>query len=207
MGENNWVNTRPAEVAPIAVVGFLGMADEKTPPVDSAAAADAAAPKAETPAADSKTSPKAAPKAAAGAEAKAAPKAAAKKEKPPALEDKPFTEFIEQHFIPSLETALKEKGLDDVELTLKQQPLGVFGVSDGESYWHVKGKWQQGDRQFNIAFTQDSITSPKLFYFADKGSQPSTIEQFMGDERKITLDLLVLFTLQRLNSQKWLERN
>ncbi|PZO43059.1 MAG: DUF2996 domain-containing protein [Leptolyngbya sp.] len=167
------------------------MADEKTPSVDSAAAADAAAPKAEAPAA--------APK--------AAPKAAAKKEKPPALEDKPFTEFIEQHFIPSLETALKEKGIDDIQLDLDQQPLGVFGVSDGEHYWHVKGKWQQGDRQFNIAFVEDDIKSPKVFYLADRGAQPSTIEQFMGDERKITLDLMVLYTLQRLNGQKWLTRN
>ncbi len=183
------------------------MADEKTPPVDSAAAADAAAPKAETPAADSKASPKATPKTAAGADAKAAPKAAAKKEKPPALEDKPFAEFIEQHFIPSLETALKEKGIDDIQLDLDQQPLGVFGVSDGENYWHVKGKWQQGDRQFNIAFVEDDIKSPKVFYLADRGAQPSTIEQFMGDERKITLDLMVLYTLQRLNGQKWLTRN
>ena len=170
------------------------MADEKTPPVDAAAAGDKANPKAEA---------KSAPKAAAGGNAKAA----AKKEKPPALEDKPFTEFIEQHFIPSLETALKEKGIDDIQLDLNQQPLSVFGVSDSENYWQVKGKWQQGDRQFNIAFIEDDIKSPKVFYFADKGSQPSTIEQFMGDERKITLDLMVLYTLQRLNGQKWLTRN
>jgi pyruvate/2-oxoglutarate dehydrogenase complex dihydrolipoamide acyltransferase (E2) component len=174
------------------------MADEKTPPVDSTAAADAAAPKAE---AGSIEAP------AKTADTKAAPKAAAKKEKPPALEDKPFAEFIEQHFMPSLESALKEKGIDDIQLTLDQRPLGVFGVSDDENYWHVKGQWQKGDRQFNIAFTKDDIKSPKLFYFADKGSQPSTIEQFMGDERKITLDLLVLFTLRRLNGQKWLARN
>jgi hypothetical protein len=29
----------------------------------------------------------------------------------------------------------------------------------------------------------------------------------MGDERKATLDLMVLFTLKRLNGQKWLARN
>lgn len=183
------------------------MADEKTPPVDSAPSEAAPVPKAEA--------AKAAPEAKAGAEPKAAPKTPPKKEKPPALEDKPFTEFIEQHFIPTLASALKEKGLDDIQLTLDQRPLGVFGVSDGEQYWHVMGQWQKGDgeaslsgnRQFNIAFTKDSISSPKLFYFADKGSQPSTIEQFMGDERKITLDLMVLFTLRRLNGQKWLARN
>ncbi|MBW4462818.1 MAG: DUF2996 domain-containing protein [Nodosilinea sp. WJT8-NPBG4] len=181
------------------------MADEKTPPVDSVPAEDTSAPQADTQAADA--APKAAPKAEAGAEPKAAPKAAPKKEKPPALEDKPFTEFIEQHFIPTLESALKDKGLDDIQLTLDQRPLEVFGVSDDEQYWHVKGQWRKGDRQFNIAFTKDNISSPKLFYFADRGSQPSTIEQFMGDERKITLDLLVLFTLRRLNGQKWLARN
>lgn len=186
------------------------MADEKTPSVDAAPPADAQAADTSTQAA-----PKASPKAEAGAEPKAAPKAAAKKEKPPALEDKPFTEFIEQHFLPTLASALKDKGLDDIQLTLEQRPLEVFGVSDDEPYWHVKGQWQKGagadspagNRQFNIAFTKDSISSPKLFYFADKGSQPSTIEQFMGDERKITLDLMVLFTLRRLNGQKWLARN
>ena len=51
------------------------------------------------------------------------------------------------------------------------------------------------------------LKAPRYFYLADKGAQPSTIEQFMGDERKITLDLLVLYTLQRLNGQKWLGRN
>ena len=175
------------------------MADDKTPSAESAPAEGAPDSAKPSPAA------KAAPKGS-KAEAGAAPKAA-KKEKPPALEDKPFTEFIEQHFIPSLETALKEKGLDDIQLSLNQQPLEVFGINDGESYWHVKGKWQRGSRQFNIAFTKDDISSPKLFYFADKGSQPSTIEQFMGDERKINLDLMVLFTLRRLNGQKWLARN
>lgn len=199
------------------------MADDKTPSAESAPAegAPASAEKSETAEssmpkeAGAKSSPgaKAAPTGS-KAEAGASPKAA-KKEKPPALEDKPFTEFIEQHFIPSLESALKEKGIDDIQLTLDQQPLGVFGINDKESYWQVKGKWKgddgkaslSGNRQFNIAFTKDDISSPKLFYFADKGSQPSTIEQFMGDERKITLDLLVLFTLRRLNGQKWLARN
>jgi hypothetical protein len=149
-----------------------------------------------TPASDAKAAPK-----------PAAAKAPAKKEKPPALEEKPFNEFIEQHFLPSLETALKENGMADIQLSFSQQPLSVFGWEDKAPYWHVKGEWEGGARQFNIAFTKDSISSPKLFYYADRGSQPSTIEQFMGDERRITLDLMVLYTLQRLNGQKWLVRN
>lgn len=150
-----------------------------------------------------KAKPEAAPKAAAADKAAAKPK----REKPPAVEDKPFTEFVQQDFLPSLETALKERGLEDMELTFEKQPLGVFGSQGNEPYWHVTGHWKGGKRQFNIAFTDEDIKSPKLFYCADSGSRPSTIEQFMGDERKITLDLMVLYTLQRLNGQKWLNRN
>lgn len=130
-----------------------------------------------------------------------------KKEKPPAVEDKPFADFIQQDFLPSLEQALKTEGMDDIQLAFQQKPLEVFGVQDGNAYWHVKGQWQNGTRQFNIAFIKEDIKGPKIFYLADKGGKPSTIEQFMGDERKITLDLMVLYTLQRLNGQKWLTRN
>ncbi len=176
------------------------MADEKTADEQTTPPEEASGGAPEKDATASKA-PKAAPS------AEAAPKATPKKEKPPAVEDKPFAEFIQQHYFPALETALKKNGIEDMELSFDQHPLGVFGISDEEPYWHVKGQWQGGDRQFNIAFTKDSITSLKLFYYADKGSQPSTIEQFMGDERKVTLDLLILFTLQRLNGQKWLARN
>ena len=66
--------------------------------------------------------------------AKAA-KSPPKKEKPPALEDKPFTEFMEQNFLPTLATALQAKGIEDIQLTFDQRPLAVFGVRDPESYW------------------------------------------------------------------------
>ncbi|NES81812.1 MAG: DUF2996 domain-containing protein, partial [Moorea sp. SIO2B7] len=47
----------------------------------------------------------------------------------------------------------------------------------------------------------------KAFSYATNGAKPSTIESFMIDERKVTLDLMVMYTIQRLNSQKWLSRN
>ncbi len=131
----------------------------------------------------------------------------APKEKPPALEDKPFTEFIQQDFLPSLTAALKEKGAGDVQLSFDKCPLPVFGVGDADPYWQIQGTCKEGSRQFTIVFTKDNINGPKLFYHCDRGSQPSTIEQFMGDERKVTLDLMVLFLLKRLNGQKWLARN
>ena len=155
-----------------------------------------------TNASDKANSSKAAPKAAGG---KAAP---AKKEKPPKLEDKPFTEFMEGHFVPALGDALKKEGLESVALKFQKGLLAVKGASSSEDYWQVQGQWATGsDRQFNIVFTKEDIKAPKFFYYTQGSSPSSTVEQFMGDERRITLDLMVLYTLQRLNGQKWLTRN
>ncbi|MEO1297738.1 MAG: DUF2996 domain-containing protein [Cyanobacteria bacterium J06636_16] len=140
--------------------------------------------------------------------AKAAPKARAKKDKPPAVEDKPFAEFMEGHFVPALANALKQEGLDGVELQFQKGQLAVKGASSSEDYWQVQGQWAtDSDRQFNIVFAKEDIKGPKFFYYTQGNSPSSTVEQFMGDERRITLDLMVLYTLQRLNGQKWLPRN
>lgn len=133
--------------------------------------------------------------------------AAKKKEKPPKLEDKPFTEFMQQHYLPSLEEALRTEGADDLQLEFAKRKLEVLGFSDPDEYWQVMGQWKDGRKQFNIAFMDEDITGTKVFSYATAGNKPSTIEQFMGDERRITLDLMVLYTLQRLNAQKWLTRN
>ena len=140
------------------------------------------------------------------AKAKAAPKA--KKEKPPKLEDKPFNEFMEQHFVPGLDKALKDGGWDGVELMFDKSPLAVKGAESDDVYWQVQGhKPGLTDRQFNIVFTKEDIKGPKFFYYGQGKGPSSGVEQFMGDERRITLDLMVLYTLQRLNGQKWLTRN
>ncbi|PSB13114.1 DUF2996 domain-containing protein [filamentous cyanobacterium CCP2] len=129
-----------------------------------------------------------------------------KKEKPPAVEDKPFPEFITQHFMPGLTEMLGKLGVDDLDLKFEKQPLPIPGLGDAEC-WQVIGHWQNGHRQFNIIFSKEDITAPKYFCFADNGAKPSTIESFMIDERKVSLDLLLLYTVQRLNGQKWLVRN
>ncbi|WP_225889261.1 DUF2996 domain-containing protein [Halomicronema hongdechloris] len=132
---------------------------------------------------------------------------AKKKEKPPEPEEKPFQEFIRQHYLPDLEQALKGEGLEDIQLEFDQQPLPVVGADPATEYWQVRGRWQGGKRWFAIAFTKEDIKGPKLFSYADNGAKPSTIEQFMGDERKVNLGLMVLYAVQRLNAQKWLTRN
>lgn len=145
---------------------------------------------------------------AAKATAKPAAKAAkAKKAKPPKLEDKPFAEFIQQHYLPALTDAMAKEGIDDLDLKFVQQSVPIDGGSNNESCWQVVGKWQTGDRQFNIYFPDENIAGQKAFSRSTYGNNPSTIESFMIDERRVNLELLVMYTVQRLNAQKWLTRN
>ncbi|MFE4105570.1 DUF2996 domain-containing protein [Almyronema epifaneia] len=134
-------------------------------------------------------------------------KAKAKKEKPPAPEEKPFQDFIQQDYLPQLEEALQQQGLDDLSLAFAKRKLEILSQQETADCWQVTGRWNKGQRQFNVAFLKEDIKGPKVFSYADGGGQPSTVEQFMGDERRITLDLMVLYVIQRLNAQKWLTRN
>ena len=136
--------------------------------------------------------------------------AAKKKEKPPKVEDKPFNEFMEQHYLPGLKEAMAKEGIDNLNLEFAKRKIEVMGQSDSDEYWQVQGDWEEageGQRKFNVAFLDEDIKGQKVFTLTSNGATPSTIEQFMGDERRITLDLMVLYTLQRLNGQKWLTRN
>jgi Protein of unknown function (DUF2996) len=137
----------------------------------------------------------------------AAKEAKAKKTKPPSLEDKPFSEFIQEHYLPALKEAMAKEGINNAELTFVQQGVPIKGANSNEPCWQVVGKWQNGDRAFNLYFLDKSISGQKAFSYATYGNNPSTIESFMIDERRVTLDLLVLYTVQRLNAQKWLTRN
>ena len=109
--------------------------------------------------------------------------AKAKKAKPPKLEDKPFTEFIEQDFNPALKDAFKAEGIDDVQLQFAKQSIPIKGANPSEQCWQVVGNWQNGKRQFNLYFLDEDISGQKAFSYATDGNQPSTIESFMIDER------------------------
>lgn len=141
-------------------------------------------------------------------EAKPAAKpAAAKKEKAPALEDKPFAEFIQQHFIPALKTKLEGQGIEDLELKLETQKIPVIGFADAPECPQIIGRWQDGWREFRVYFMKEDIQGQRGFSYAENKGKPSTLEPFLIDERKITLDLLLFGVVQRLNGQKWLKRN
>ncbi len=130
-----------------------------------------------------------------------------KKEKPPAPEEKPFPEFIEQEYIPALKSAFSEEGIDDMELKFVKEPIPIPGLEQGEACWQVVGSWRNGDRQFNIYFPDENIGEFKGFSWSTNGAPASTMESFMIDERKVDLGGLVHYTVQRVNAQKWLAWN
>jgi hypothetical protein len=118
---------------------------------------------------------------------------AEKKPKKEAVEDKPFEEFVRQDFVPALEKAFAAREFQDLEL--------VFANNQ------VMGKWDDGQKQFTVYFPDGNIQGRKAFSDSSDGIPASTIESFLIDERKVTLDLLVFGVIQRINAQKWFTGN
>ncbi|KAM3092186.1 DUF2996 domain-containing protein [Phormidesmis sp. 146-35] len=136
------------------------------------------------------------------------PAAKAKKEKAPALEDKPFNDFIQQDYLPALKKGLASQGLQEVDLAFEKKGIPIAGYTQDQC-WQIVGKWQSAKqpRQFNIYFFDETINGLKGFSCAESNGKPSTLESFLIDERRVSLDLLVFGAVQRLNGQKWLVRN
>jgi hypothetical protein len=130
-----------------------------------------------------------------------------KKEKPPAVEAKPFVEFIQQDYLPALTQALADKGVGDLQIDLERAKIAIKGFETAPECSQVVGRWHGGKRQFNVYFFDDNIQGQRAISCVDLGHRPSTLEAFAIDERKVTLDLLVSGVVLRLNSQKWLTRN
>ncbi|MEH2421097.1 MAG: DUF2996 domain-containing protein [Nostoc sp.] len=132
---------------------------------------------------------------------------AAKKEKAPDVEDKPFVEFIEQNYLPALEKAIAQKGVQDLQVSFAKQKVPITGFESAEECWQIIGSWKEtGRRQFNLYFPEEDIQGKKGFS-CNEGKKPSTLESFLIDERRVTLDLLVFGLVQRLDGQKWLGIN
>ncbi|MBW4557708.1 MAG: DUF2996 domain-containing protein [Trichormus sp. ATA11-4-KO1] len=203
-------HNQAGEVAPSTVDKQAPtVAQENAPSTDEPVATDI--PTANTPdpkAANPEVNPNAATPKTAPPQREKPPAAAkaAKKEKPPAVEDQPFIEFMQQHYLPTLQKAITEQGVQDLQLSFAKQKLPIAGFQSAEECWQVIGSWQNGQRQFNLYFPDEDIQGKKGFS-CNAGKKPSTLESFLIDERKITLDLLVFGLVQRLNGQKWLGRN
>ncbi len=128
--------------------------------------------------------------------------AAAAKAKPPALEDKPFAEFVAADLLPALAREIQAYGGPAPELAFVEGAMPVVG----SPCWMVQGSLP-GERRFWLCFTAADISSTKTVAISESGGEPSLLESFLIDERKITLPLLVSRLVQRLNGQKWLGAN
>jgi Protein of unknown function (DUF2996) len=140
-------------------------------------------------------------------DAAAAP--AAKKEKAPAVEDKPLPEFMAQDCLPVLTQQLADQGIEGLDLTFKTQKIAVRGYESLPECWQIEGKWQakQKAHQFNVYFFDADLQGQRGFSSSLGNQAPSTMESFRIDERKMSLNLFISGVLQRLNGQKWLDRN
>jgi hypothetical protein len=150
----------------------------------------------ETPKAKAPKAPKAEgaePKVAKAAKAEAGEEPKAKAAKKATVEDKPFADFIPQDYLPALEKAFSAKDVADLKLSFANN--------------QVSGQWLNGQRQFTVYFPQADINAQRAFSCSTGKTAPSTIEPFLVDERKMTLDLLVFGVIQRINAQKWFGNN
>ncbi len=129
-------------------------------------------------------------------------KAAQEKLVPLKIEDKPFQEFVNSHLIPQFEIELKKKGVSFKPIILKKDKRPIVG---GEC-WILYGELSSGKR-FWLTFNSENIKSQKHIALAESSCEPSLLESFLIDEKKITLQLITSRFLQRLNGQKWLGDN
>lgn len=143
---------------------------------------------------------------ASGAAQKAAPAAkpgaTPDKPKPAAVEDQPFERFLPDLLLPAVAAECQSYGGPAPTLVFEEGPMPVVGVS----CWMLKGTLP-GERRFWLCFTRPDIQSSKTVALAEAGAEPSLLESFLIDERKMTLPLLVSRLVQRLNGQKWLGPN
>lgn len=172
------------------------------PPASAALASEPATPAAAasqspTPVSKEKGSAPKAASPAAGADAKPAAKA-----KPPAPEEQPFERFVPDLLLPAIASECRTYGGPAPVLSFFQGPMPVVG----SDCWMVEGQLP-GERRFWLCFTSPDIQASKTVALAEAGAEPSLLESFLIDERKMTLALLVSRLVQRLNGQKWLGPN
>ena len=126
----------------------------------------------------------------------------AKAAKPPAPEDAPFSSFVPDSLIPALAQEICSYGGPEPLLRFEQGAMPVVNTP----CWMVVGELP-GSRRFWLCFTSDNINAAKTVAVAEAGADPSLLESFLIDEKKITQALLVSRLVQRLNGQKWLGPN
>ena len=119
----------------------------------------------------------------------------AKKELP--VEKKPFQEFISNHLIPELTEEVNQRGLKIKNINLKNASRPIAG----DKCWVINCEIED-TCSFWLSFEKEDISSLKSISISKPNQEPSIIESFLIDEKRITLKLIISRVLQRLNGQK-----
>ncbi|KAL3653218.1 hypothetical protein CASFOL_002899 [Castilleja foliolosa] len=115
------------------------------------------------------------------------PKAAVAKAKAPA---KPLPQLMEDDVIPSLKATLQaQQHISDLQLSFSDNKLEGSFLNKGIPY------------SFWAFFSDGTITGPKGFAISSYGSEVSTVEPFLVDERKPTAKHVVFWVEKRLAAQ------
>ena len=123
-----------------------------------------------------------------------------KKELP--IEKKPFQEFINLHLIPALVEEINQRGLGINYINLKNTNRPIAG----DKCWVINCEIKE-TCSFWLSFEKEDISSLKSISLSKPNQEPSIIESFLIDEKRITLKLIISRILQRLNGQKLLGVN
>ena len=118
-----------------------------------------------------------------------------KKELP--IEKKPFNEFINEFLLPTIIKEFKDRGLSVDKINLENTYRPIAGDKCWVIYCEIKDTCN-----FWLSFEKDDITSLKSISLCKSNQEPSVIESFLIDEKRITLQLIISRILQRLNGQK-----
>jgi len=118
-----------------------------------------------------------------------------KKELP--IEKKPFQEFINIHLIPALVEEINQRGLGINYINLKNTNRPIAG----DKCWVINCEIKE-TCSFWLSFEKEDISSLKSISLSKPNQEPSIIESFLIDEKRITLKLIISRVLQRLNGQK-----
>ena len=118
-----------------------------------------------------------------------------KKELP--IEKKPFQEFVNIHLIPDLIEEINQRGLKINNINLKNTNRPIAG----DKCWVINCEIKD-TCNFWLSFEKEDISSLKSISISKPNQEPSIIESFLIDEKRITIKLIISRVLQRLNGQK-----
>ena len=118
-----------------------------------------------------------------------------KKELP--IEKKPFQEFINVHLIPSLKEEINQRGLEVNSINLQNTKRPIAG----DKCWVINCEIKN-TCNFWLSFEKDDISSLKSISLSKPNQNPSIIESFLIDEKRITLKLIISNPLWLISSFK-----